>query len=316
MIVGVGSAAFRGRSSDGTTWMYCGEPGGPDHAPNLLRNVAYGDGAFIAVGGDANGMVMRSLDAVHWQEDVHPTTACPGDGYPSSCTNWMGAVAFHAGTWLAAGGNGAIMRSTDGGATWKGLKSMFSEGRIRAMGAGSGRFLAGSDGGAIWVTADDGEHWTKKTPWTAAGPSAFLQFAHGAGTFIAFASDFVTSNERACFVSANAGDDWTPCAASIKSNTSFVHDGARWVTPASGGYATSTDGASWTIHTASNVPTMLLFDGTTWFGRSGGTIYRGTSPDDFTKVAMNVSEFRGWAIGSVLEENLPITGVPACQDNR
>jgi hypothetical protein len=324
MIVGVGAAAFRGWSSDGATWSYCGAPsGGNDHAPNLLRNIGYGDGVFIAVGGDANGMVMRSLDAVHWQEDVHPTTACPGDGYPSSCTNWMGGVAYQAGTWLAAGGNGAIMRSTDGGSTWKSLKSMFSEGRMRTMGAGSGRFLAGADvsntggdGAVIWVSADNGDHWTKKTPWTNAPANAFLQFAHGAGTFIAFATTDVGSSSRACFLSTDAGDTWEPCAASVKANTSFVYDGAQWVTPANGGYATSPDGKAWTTHTASNVPAMLLFDGKTWFGRSGGTIYRGATLDTFAKVGMNVSEFRGWAIGQVLDKNLPVTGVPACVDNR
>jgi hypothetical protein len=190
------------------------------------------------------------------------------------------------------------------------------------MGGGSGRFLAGADGGVgqdgavIWVSADNGDHWVKKTPWPSASAAAFLQFAHGNGTFIAFASADVDAAMRACFVSSNAGDDWTACDASVKSNVSFAYDGARWVTPASGGYATSTDGKTWTTHTASNVPSLLLFDGTTWFGRSAGTIYRGTSPDNFTKVGMNVSEFRGWAIGSVLDKNLPVTGVSACQDNR
>jgi hypothetical protein len=317
MIVGVGSAAFRGRSSDGASWMYCGESsGGDDHAPNLLRNIAYGDGVFIAVGGDANSMVMRSLDGVHWQNDLHGTSSCPGESYPQSCKNWMGAVAFHAGVWVAAGGNGAVMRSTDGGVSWTGLPSTFSEARIRAIGAGSGRFLAGTDGGAIWLSTDDGAHWMKKTPWANASSDAFLQFAHGAGTFIAFASDFVDASARACFVSSNAGDDWEPCAASVKSNLSFVHDGSRWVTPASGGYATSSDGKTWMTHTASNVPSILLFDGTAWYGRSGGSVYRGTTPDDFARVAMGVSEFRGWAIGKVLDENLPVTGVPACVDNR
>lgn len=322
MIVGVGSSAFRGWSSDGATWAYCGDPSGADHAPRLLRNIGYGDGVFIAAGGDANGMVMRSLDAIHWQEDLHPTNACPGDGYPSSCTNWMGAVAFHAGTWLAAGGNGAIMRSTDGGTTWNGLKSKFAEGRMRTMGAGSGRFLAGADvgdhpgadGAIVWVSADNGDTWAKTTPWTNAPMNAYLEFAHGAGTFIAFAPADVDA--RACFVSTNAGDTWEACAASVKSNLSFVYDGSQWVTPASGGYATSPDGKTWTTHTASNVPTLLLFDGKTWFGRSGGTIYRGATLDSFAKVGMNVPEFRGWAIGQVLDKNLPVTGVPACEDNR
>lgn len=324
MIVGVGSAAFRGWSSDGATWKYCGEPaGGNDHAPNLLRNIGYGDGVFIAVGGDANGMVMRSLDAVHWQEDIHPTTACPGDGYPSSCTNWMGAVAYDAGTWLAAGGNGAAMRSTDGGASWKGLKSMFKEGRIRTMGAGSGHFLAGADvmntggdGAVIWVSSDKGDTWAKKTPWTSAPVNAFLQFAHGAGTFLAFATTDVAAGSRACFVSVNAGDSWEPCAATVKASTSFVHDGKQWVTPTTAGYATSLDGKAWTMHSASNIPAQLLFDGTTWFGRTGGTVYRGATLDGFAKVAMSVSEFRAWTIGPVLDKNLPVSGVAACKDNR
>jgi hypothetical protein len=264
---------------------------------------------------------MRSLDGVHWQEDVHPTTACPGDGYPSSCTNWMGAAAFQAGVWLAAGGNGAVMRSTDGGATWKGLKSMFSEGRMRTMGAGSGRFVAGSDvngssPATIFVSADNGDHWTAKMPWTGAPSGAFLQFAHGAGTFIAFATSDVAAGQRACFVSSDLGDNWEACAASVKSNVSFVHDGTQWITPASGGYASSTDGKTWTMHTASNVPTMLLFDGKTWFGRSGGTIYSGSTPDSFAKVAMNIAEFRGWVIGQVFDKNVPVMNVPACQDNR
>lgn len=318
MIVGVDSHAFRGRSSDGATWMYCGNPsGGDDHSPDLLRNVGYGDGVFIAVGGDANGMVMRSLDGVHWQEDVHPTTSCPGEAYPASCKNWMGAVAFDHGVWLAGGGNGSTMRSTDGGATWKGVHGGFPEKHIRAMGGGGGRFIAGTDGGALHVTKNDGDMWTAKTPWTGAASNAYLQVAFGgSNTVIAFATDIVSAGQRACFVSTNLGDDWEPCAASVKSNISFVWDGARWITPATGGYATSTDGKTWTTKTASNVGTMLLFDGTTWFGRNGGSVYRGASPDAFTRVGMGVSEFRGWAVGRVLDSNLPVTGVPACADNR
>jgi hypothetical protein len=320
MIVGVGSWGFRGRSSDGASWQYCGNAStGDDHSPDLLRNIGYGDGVFIAVGGDMNGMVMRSLDAVHWQEDVHPKTACPGEGYPSSCTNWMGAVAYTDGVWLAGGGNGASMRSTDGGVTWKGLHSGFPEKHIRALTGGAGRFVAGTDGGGIAVTKNNGDTWTaliNPPLWTGAPSSAVLQIAYGAGTFIAYSTQDVTAGQRACFISTNLGDSWEACTASVKSNLSFVHDGTRWVTTASGGYATSTDGKNWTMHTASNVPSSLLYDGKQWFGRSGGNIYRGQTLDGFAKVATGISEYRGWTIGLVLDKNLPVTGSAACMDKR
>jgi hypothetical protein len=70
------------------------------------------------------------------------------------------------------------------------------------------------------------------------------------------------------------------------------------------------------MHSANDIPAMLLFDGQTWFGRTAGTLYRGATLESFTKVAMNVSEFRAWTIGRVLDENLPVAGVPACKDNR
>jgi hypothetical protein len=312
LLVGAGDYGLRGWSSDGEAWMYCGDKAaGNDHVPNLLRNIGYGDGVFIAVGGDANGMVMRTLDGEHWQEDVHPKTACKNDGYPSSCTNWMGAVAFLDGTWVAGGGNGAMMRSRDGGVTWTTLHSGFPEKHIRSMGAGGGRFLAGTDGGGLAVSKDSGDSWTQKSPWSGAAADAVLQFAFGAGTFIAF-----SSSGGACFVSSDLGDSWEACAASVKSSQSFIHDGTGWVTPASGGYATSPDAKTWTSHSASNVPSRLLFDGKIWFGRSGGTIYRGATLDTFASVATKISDFRGWTLGAVFDKNVPVKDVPVCTDKR
>ena len=102
----------------------------------------------------------------------------------------------------------------------------------------------------------------------------------------------------------------------MKSSQSFIHDGTGWVTPASGGYATSPDAKTWTSHSASNVPSRLLFDGKTWFGRSGGTIYRGATLDTFASVATKISDFRGWTLGAVLDKNVPVKDVPVCTDKR
>ena len=126
--------------------------------------------------------------------------------------------------------------------------------------------------------------------------SPVLNVAHANGTFVAF-SRAETAAERACFVSGDQGDTWMPCAALVKSSMSFMHDGQQWVAPVMGGYATSSDANTWTMHSASNVPSDLLFDGTTWFGRSGSSVYRGASLDSFARVATNVPSYRSWIIG-------------------
>jgi hypothetical protein len=317
MIVGVNAWGFRGRSADGGAFVICrNATTNNDHSPDLLRDVAYGAGVFIAVGGDLNSMVMRSLDAVHWQEDLHPLQGCNDPGYPSSCNNWMGGVAYADGVWLAGGGNGALMRSRDAGATWQGVHPKLTPNAIRHMAGGSGRFVAGADQGAVFVSPDAGDSWTRFDLWTGHSQAEGMRVAHGGGSFIAWGSWWNGSQmEQSCFASSDKGDHWNPCAASVAKSSSFVYDGARWVTRTSGGYATSSDAVSWTEHSASGVPDELLFDGTTWFGRSGTTLSMGGSPDTFKTIAnVKVPDFRSWTIGRVLDSNLPVTGVAACTD--
>jgi Ni/Co efflux regulator RcnB len=206
------------------------------------------------------------------------------------------------------------MRSSDDGLTWTGVHGGFPEKHIRALAAGSGRFLAGTDGGGLYVSTDRGESWTAKPVWMGAGSSAFLQFAHAHGTFVAFAA-----TGGACYLSTDSGDTWTACAAPVKASASFAFDEThlQWVAPVSGGYATSADAKTWVAHTASNVPRELAFDSARghWFGRSGGTWYRGDTLDMFTRTAMNVSDYRAWALGDI-----PLTGIAMsgelCEDKR
>jgi hypothetical protein len=317
LLLGVSDWGLRARSTDGASWLYCANKStGNDHSADLLRNVAYGAGVFIAVGGDANGMVMRSLDGEHWQEDIHPTTACKDETYPSSCSNWMGAIAYADGVWLAGGGNGASMRSLDAGLTWTGLHHGFPEKHIRSLHAGSGRFIAGTDGGALYVTQDAGDSWSMKYQWSGAPSNAVLFVEHAQDTFVAF-TRAQSPSERACFVSMDGGEHWEACNALVKTTSSVVYDGTRWVASVKSGYATSSDAKAWTMHTASNVPSDLLYDAAsaTWFGRSAGNVYRGASLDAFQQVAMSVPDYRAWVLGRVLAANLPVTG-SVCTDNR
>jgi hypothetical protein len=314
MIIGVGSWGLRSRSPEGGPFIVCRNPStGNDHTPDLLRDIGYGAGVFIAVGGDANAMVMRSLDGAHWQEDLHPKTGCT-----SACSDWMGGVAYLDGVWLAGGGNGAVMRSTDGGLTWTGVHSKPTPNPIRHMAAGSGRFVAGADHGSVFVTADKGETWTSFDLWTGHQAAEGMRVAYGAGTFIAWGSWYnsgTSKTEQSCFVSPDKGDHWQACDASVATSASFVHDGTRWIARAGNGYASSTDGVAWTQHAASGVPSELLFDGKTFYGRSGTTLSRGDTPETFKVMSgTKASDFRGWTIGIVLDENVPVMGVPECMD--
>jgi hypothetical protein len=317
MIVAVNSWGMRARSADGGAFVICrNAETSDDHTPDLLRDIGYGAGVFIAVGGDLNSMVMRSLDAVHWQEDLHPTKGCSDPSFPSSCTNWMGGIAFADGVWLAGGGNGAVMRSKDAGLTWQGVHPAVTPTPIRHMAAGSGRFVAGGDAGAVFVSADAGDSWKRFDLWSDHSQAQGMRVAHGAGSFIAWGSWYNGNGfDKSCFVSVDKGDHWKACDASVATSTSFVYDGTRWVTQVAKGYATSTDGVAWTQHTASGVPSELLFDGTTWFGSSGTTLSRGASPDTFKSIpTVTVPDFRAWTIGLVLDANLPVTGIAACTD--
>jgi hypothetical protein len=311
-LVGVGSFGLRGRSDDAATWSFCGSPAqGDEHTPELLRAVAYGAGTFIAVGGDMNGRVMRSVDGEHWEEDVHPLSACPDETYPSSCANWMGAVAYLDGVWLAGGGNGATMRSADAGRTWQGLHRDFPEKHIRALAAGAGRFIAGTDAGGVYVSADRGDSWQAKSVWSDAPSYASLQIVYGDNTFIAFQDE-----PAACFVSTDLGDSWQPCAAAAEGGTSYVHDGKQWLAALDRAYATSPDAVHWTRHEVSTMPRHLLFDGTRYYGRSGEAVYRGATLDTLELATQRAADFRAWTLGHVLSASAAGAGPAACRDLR
>ena len=227
----------------------------------------------------------------------------------------MGAVTYLDGVWLAGGGNGATMRSEDAGRSWHTLYAGFPEKHIRTLGSGAGRFIAGTDGGGLWVSSDRGDSWTSKPVWSSASASDVLQISYGNRSFVAY-----SGSADACFVSADLGESWQPCASAAQGGSAYLFDGERWVAALSDAFATSPDAQTWTFHPAAVVPRELLFDhngdSSQWFGRSGSNLYRGGTLDDMVRVASDVSDFRAWTLGSVLTKNLPVLDPPACQDQR
>ncbi len=312
LAIGVGNWGLRSWSTDDTTWNACGNMAtGNDHSPDLLRNIAFGDGVWIAVGGDANSMVMRSLDGAHWQENLHPTTRCPGEPYPSSCTNWMEGLAYGNGVWLAGGGNGALMRSNDRGLTWTGLHPSPSIPAIRSLAFAQGVFVAGTDA-AIAVSTDQGSSWTRF-------PAPFsTTISFGGGRFFALGARWNGSGfDRICLSSADLGVSWQPCAADAANAEQLVWGGTRWIGRVSNGYISSADGITWAPRVAVNdFPYNLRFDGTRWLALGGRRYSTSTDLLTWTVLATNLPDFRNWAVGFIDGANLPVQGGPVCQDNR
>lgn len=309
-VVAVGNWGLRLATSDGVSWNTCRNPStGNDHSPDLLRNVAYGNGVFIAVGGDANSMVMRSVDGIHWEEDLHPTNACPGEPYPASCTNWSGGVAYGDGVWIAGGGNGALMKSVDDGLTWVGIDPPQTPPAVRDVTFGNGVFVAGTDQG-VAVSTDQGSTWTLHNLWPHS-----MNVTYGGGVFIAKGQWWNGSAlEYHCELSQDLGSSWSQCDTVIVDSGEPVWDGSQWIAGVSGGYVSSPDAVAWTFHDVPNFPSQCIYTGELWIGRRGaGTV---TSTDLVNwQPGPDVPGFRAWTTGIVLDSNLPVENIPACQDN-
>jgi hypothetical protein len=64
------------------------------------------------------------------------------------------------------------------------------------------------------------------------------------------------------------------------------------------------------------MPSDLLHDGLTFLGRRGGSVLRSDDLESWREVATGAANFRSWTVGRVLDRNLPVSGVPACRDDR
>jgi hypothetical protein len=133
----------------------------------------------------------------------------------------------------------------------------------------------------------------------------------GRNTFIAYSEE-----GDACFTSNDLGQTWLPCATAAQGGSAYLFDGRQWVAATSGAYLTSPDANAWTRHPVALMPRRLLFDGTTYFGRSEDTHYRASTLTAFEVVATRVPDFRAWTLGRVLAENLPVLSPAACVDHR
>ncbi|MGH1344394.1 MAG: WD40/YVTN/BNR-like repeat-containing protein [Nannocystales bacterium] len=275
----VGNWGYRSWTRDGLSWDVEANPTqDTDHTPDLLRAVGWGNGYFIAVGGDANSMVMRSVDGEVWEEDLHPSGG-----------QWKGGVAYGDGRWIAVGGVGTVIRSDDDGSTWVDHEERLpSAGRFVTH--ADGTFVAIGDNGMIAIS-EDGESWTDRTQAGAQLGSA----AFGSGTWVAAGRRWNGSGfDASCFVSTDT-ETWTPCPFGGEYVGAFFADDRLFVALDSG-YAVTEDGESWTVMDQS-IPSALAFADGVWVGANGGRRYRGASLDALEEVLSDESGIRSFAMG-------------------
>lgn len=249
MLVAVGYGGRRLSSLDGLVWendIIVDPNGGDDN--NLFRGVGFGDGVFVAVGGGSEGQVATSTDGVSWT-------------FQSPATSWIGDVAFLGGVFVAAGGNGLRIRSTDGGVTWTDDQGYYS-GHYRGIAAGNGVFVAaghtygGGDQG-LTSTTTDGVTWTAEQT----GGATFHSITYGAGAFVA------VGNDR-CSVSSD-GATWSDCAITATDLGHVVFGDGLFALRAAEGIFTSADGMTWQSVAAQQPPQGILGFGLgTWVGAS------------------------------------------------
>jgi hypothetical protein len=229
IFVAVGYGGRRASSADGVHWEGDQElaPNGGDDW-NLLCDVAYGKGTFVAVGGGDNvAPYWVTKDGKTWKE-IRP-------GWKGR----IGHVAFGNGRFVAGGGTLTI---SEDGETWrKGVKIPYEGGlHLRHIVFGNGIFVGAGDcfqkeSGWYRVVTPDGE----KVDFFEAGKAPVRGIAFGAGRFVAVHGD-------GSIESSTNGKTWERSESEPdKGNYSILWTGRQFVVSGGKTAFTSPDGVSW-----------------------------------------------------------------------
>lgn len=226
--VAVGYGTRRVRSEDGLAWTDFVEVdanGGDDD--NLLRGVGYGDGMFVAVGGAAAGLTLRSPDGIAWEFVAN------------DLGNFVSDVAWQDGTFAAAGGNGLRARSIDAGGSWQDATPYFS-GHFRAIAAGGGLFVAvghtyGDSMIGLSSSSTDGATWSTETTFGA--PMGGGSIAYGDGVFVA--------RDAAGAIRTTTDGTWGEPVAQREGDGRVIRADGVFITSGSDGVFSSSDGVQW-----------------------------------------------------------------------
>jgi len=297
---------------------------------NTLVAIAYGNGAFVAVG--EFGSIVTSQDGVTW------TNRISGTSYN------LNGVTYGNGTFVAVGGG--ILTAPDG-VTWTERISgslydlngaTFGNGTFVAVGYGSSR---PSGFHLSILTSPDGVSWTSRTPLTI--PSYYLYgVTYGNGTFVTVGGNGTILTSPDGVIWTERTPSWPSPSFSVSGvtygNGTFVAVWNGTIETPGGTILTSPDGVTWTLRSSgtSNELNGVTYGNGTFVAVGGnGTIL--TSPDGViwtertpwtSKTLHGVTYAYGTFVavgenGTILQSdpvlngiiNLPKTGQTKCYDS-
>ena len=191
---------------------------------NILQNVVYGNGLFVAVG--TAGWVMTSSDGTLWSPQS------------SGTSNSLYTVAFGRGLFVAAGNRGTIIVSEDG-VTWTGIDSG-TQNPLFGSTYGDGYHVV--VGGSNIVVSSDGYVWNNRE--SPVLTRAYLNaVAYGGGRFVAVgAGGYAVWSENTL--------DWLQSESPVGNHFAITHANGLFVATG-GGFvrfaeiATSSNGVHW-----------------------------------------------------------------------
>ena len=154
VIVAVGANHARYLSVDtGYTWCFVARATEPDATgfdnPYLLRGVSFHEGRFVS----------GSWRALWVSENGFEWTDVTGEMQPAT-RQWIAAVAYGNGWWVATGGYGTAMRSRDL-STWEVVSDELpGDEASRSLAFGAGMFVTARDS-VGWWSSTDGTAWAE-----------------------------------------------------------------------------------------------------------------------------------------------------------
>ena len=239
---------------------------------NVLFNIAYGRGKFVAVGGATKvGHIMVTRDGKGWTE-------------PQTYKSRIATINFGHDRFVAMKGS-EFLWSPDGERWTNGAKIPFSGGmHPRKSAFGNGVFVTVGDCDPSWkfrtrfraVTRDGTsvEHFTTNQP-----PEQAIAF--GAGRFVVVGKDGLRE-------SSTDGIRWEHRANEPGENLgSILWTGKQFIVGGGKSAYTSTDGITWTREDKRIPCTMLAGHGTVFVGASwGGHLWHSTNGLDWAKASV------------------------------
>ena len=207
--VAVGNLGTIITSSDGATWTKR-ESGA---ALNVLYDVTYGNGIFIAVGDTglgSTGTILTSPDGTAWT------------ARDSKTTKGLSGITYGNSTFVAVGSGGAVITSPDG-ITWTERISGATVDLSRVS-YGGNTFIAVGDSGTI-LTSPDGVTWTLQKSQTTVKLRSII---YTGNTFVAVGDAGTT-------LASSDGKAWSSRASGISRNITGVATGNNTIIVAGDG---------------------------------------------------------------------------------